>query len=266
MATKIKFKKVNALPASPTAADDGVYFVKAGAKYRLSVISAGVVFSWDAVSATLSEDVNGVKNFVSSPTVPTATTAQQAINKGQLDSAINTINTQLAAGLRTPVGLDCSGNPNTPANAKKGDTWLVTKAGKFGGASGIAVQVGDMIICTADTPTSGTTTTNFFVVESNLQASTETVAGYIRIATSSEATAGTDNTTALTPAKGKTLAENRINALAVLLTGNQTIAGVKTFSSSPVVPTATANNQAVNLGQVNTAISNAELQWGAEEW
>lgn len=39
----------------------------------------------------------------------------------------------------------------------------------------------------------------------------------------------------------------------VNLTGNQTVAGVKTFSSSPVVPTATTNTQAVNKAQMDTA-------------
>ena len=39
----------------------------------------------------------------------------------------------------------------------------------------------------------------------------------------------------------------------VNLTGDQTIAGVKTFSSSPIVPTATTNTQAVNKQQMDTA-------------
>ena len=39
----------------------------------------------------------------------------------------------------------------------------------------------------------------------------------------------------------------------VNLTGNQTLAGVKTFSSSPVVPTATTSTQAVNKAQMDTA-------------
>lgn len=39
----------------------------------------------------------------------------------------------------------------------------------------------------------------------------------------------------------------------VNLTGNQTIAGVKTFSSSPVVPTATTGTQAVNKAQMDAA-------------
>jgi hypothetical protein len=39
----------------------------------------------------------------------------------------------------------------------------------------------------------------------------------------------------------------------VNLTGNQTVAGVKTFSSSPIVPTATTTTQAVNKAQMDTA-------------
>lgn len=39
----------------------------------------------------------------------------------------------------------------------------------------------------------------------------------------------------------------------VNLTGDQTVAGVKTFSSSPIVPTATTNTEAVNKAQMDTA-------------
>lgn len=43
----------------------------------------------------------------------------------------------------------------------------------------------------------------------------------------------------------------------VNLTGNQTIAGVKTFSSPVVVPNGTANTHAVNLSQLNTKANQA---------
>ncbi|WP_180379585.1 hypothetical protein [Campylobacter devanensis] len=50
----------------------------------------------------------------------------------------------------------------------------------------------------------------------------------------------------------------KANANAVVtLTGNQTIAGVKTFSSPIVVPNATANTHAVNLAQLNTKANQA---------
>lgn len=42
---------------------------------------------------------------------------------------------------------------------------------------------------------------------------------------------------------------------AVGLTGDQTVAGVKTFSSSPVVPSATTSGQAVNKGQLDSSLS-----------
>lgn len=41
------------------------------------------------------------------------------------------------------------------------------------------------------------------------------------------------------------------------LTGNETVAGIKTFSSSPIVPTPTTATQATNKGSVDTAISTA---------
>lgn len=44
---------------------------------------------------------------------------------------------------------DCSANPNYPA-ASKGDYYLVSVAGKIGGASGVEVQAGDSFYATAD--------------------------------------------------------------------------------------------------------------------
>lgn len=41
----------------------------------------------------------------------------------------------------------------------------------------------------------------------------------------------------------------------VMLTGAQTIAGIKTFSASPVIPDATNANQAASKGQVDTALA-----------
>ncbi|EIE0709177.1 hypothetical protein LCU83_000522 [Campylobacter coli] len=41
----------------------------------------------------------------------------------------------------------------------------------------------------------------------------------------------------------------------VTKTGNETIAGVKTFSSPIVIPNATANNHATNLGQLNSKVA-----------
>jgi hypothetical protein len=43
---------------------------------------------------------------------------------------------------------DCSANPNYPA-AAKGDAYVVSVAGKIGGAAGVSVDIGDMYLATA---------------------------------------------------------------------------------------------------------------------
>lgn len=65
--------------------------------------------------------------------------------------------------------LDCSTNPNYPAGVKDW-YWRVSVAGKIGGASGIEVEVGDMIICTI-TNNGGTHAAvgaDFMIVEKNM--------------------------------------------------------------------------------------------------
>ena len=54
---------------------------------------------------------------------------------------------------------------------------------------------------------------------------------------------GVSNTEVIVPESGELTTKEYINNTAVKLTGNQTIADVKTFSSSPVVPTPTADFQ-----------------------
>lgn len=58
-------------------------------------------------------------------------------------------------GTIVPKGsIDCSGNPNYPA-ANAGDWYVVSVAGKIGGASGVDVDPGDFIICNVDGTPSG---------------------------------------------------------------------------------------------------------------
>lgn len=52
-----------------------------------------------------------------------------------------------------------------------------------------------------------------------------------------------------------TLSASDVNAVAT--TGNETIAGVKTFSSSPIVPTPTTDSQAAPKSYVDDAISSS---------
>lgn len=119
---------------------------------------------------------------------------------------------------------DASSNPNYPA-ASKGDTYVVTVAGKIGGASGVSVDVGDMYFATADNAggTQASVGASWSVLEHNLagallsgnnlsdvanaatafsnikQAATTTATGVVELATDAETTAKTDTTRAVTP-------------------------------------------------------------------
>lgn len=64
---------------------------------------------------------------------------------------------------------DCSTNPNYPS-ALKGDSYIVSVAGKIGGASGKSVDVGDVYFATADNAggTEASVGTSWSVLEHNL--------------------------------------------------------------------------------------------------
>lgn len=66
-------------------------------------------------------------------------------------------------------GTNCSANPNYPA-ASKGDAYVVTVAGKIGGASGTSVDVGDVYVASADNAggTQAGVGSSWFVLEHNL--------------------------------------------------------------------------------------------------
>ena len=67
-------------------------------------------------------------------------------------------------------GIDCSANPNYPA-ADAGNVYRVTVAGKIGGASGVNVEVGDRLECTADSTASGNQATvgaNWMISQVNI--------------------------------------------------------------------------------------------------
>jgi len=66
--------------------------------------------------------------------------------------------------------IDCSSNPNYPA-ADAGHTYRVSAAGKIGGASGPAVEIGDMLICVSDGAEAGTHASvgpNWTIVQANI--------------------------------------------------------------------------------------------------
>lgn len=70
--------------------------------------------------------------------------------QGLVEEALATLNAQRFRGYK-----DCSANPKFPA-ANAGDTYIVSVAGKIGGAAGYVVGVGDCLICTTDGAAEGT--------------------------------------------------------------------------------------------------------------
>jgi hypothetical protein len=79
------------------------------------------------------------------------------------------VNSAVTGLLDLKTTLDCSSNPNYPA-ASKGDCYPVTVAGKIGGASGVSVEVGDMIACLVDNAggTQAAVGSSWFILEHNL--------------------------------------------------------------------------------------------------
>lgn len=76
--------------------------------------------------------------------------ATQKATKAYVDGIIAAANALTYKGV-----LDCSTNPNYPAG-DSGDVWVVSVAGKVGGASGTTVDVGDMVMCKTDGTPTGT--------------------------------------------------------------------------------------------------------------
>jgi hypothetical protein len=125
--------------------------------------------------------------------IPDATSPNEPVSKQQFDTYNNSV-----GGNRS--GIDCTANPNYPV-AIKGDRFEVTFAGKIGGAAGIPVDQYDEIVCATasiagDQATVGS---NFYIVQGNVQRATQTTSGYVQLATSAEAVAGTDANKPLTP-------------------------------------------------------------------
>lgn len=167
----------------------------------------------------------------------------------EIISRLGTLSSAVQNGIKTPTGLACNTNPNYPASTK-GDSYKVTAAGKIGGASGPAVEVGDMIICTTDNGggTHSSVGSNFFIVQTNLDQATESTVGYAKIATNAQTDTGTDDTTIVTPKKLKYHTDGLVHK-----TGAETIAGLKTFSSIPVLPASnpSTDNQAARKKYVD---------------
>lgn len=119
--------------------------------------------------------------------------ATQKAVKSYVDGILGATN-----GLILKGGLDASGTNELPTG-NAGDTYKITVAGNFNGTTNL-MDVGNTVICYVDS-TAANTPANWIFLQSDIQASSETVVGYIEIATQVETDAETDDTRAVTPLK-----------------------------------------------------------------
>ncbi len=125
------------------------------------------------------------------PTAP-----NHAATKSYVDNLV-------ASGVNIIGVIDASTNPDYPAATGVGDAYHISVAGRIGGGAGPLVEPGDLVVATAinaggDHATVGS---DWIIMQTNVDAATETTAGIIRIATTPEVNTGTDDTIAVTPAK-----------------------------------------------------------------
>jgi len=163
---------LTALAGVTTAADKLIYATGADAFATTDLTSAGRALLDDAdasaqrttlglgTAATLASDTDTTLAANSDTRLAT----QKAI-KAYVDALIAASDAVVFRG-----ATDCSANPNYPA-ADAGHLYIVSVAGKIGGASGVTVEAGDMFICKLDSTASGDQATvgaNWSVIQTNI--------------------------------------------------------------------------------------------------
>ncbi len=138
----------------------------------------------------------------------TTTLATSAAIKSYIDTTIGSLG-NLEGGWDASSGSFPVGS-SPVAGTKKGDYWYTTVAGTVDGE---AFNIGDMIVAKIDNA-STSSKADWIRLEVNRDQATETVLGLVRLATQTEVNTGTDDTTAVTPLKLKTLLDNRTGGYA----------------------------------------------------
>jgi len=131
-----------------TKSDVGLSSVTNDAQIKKAASSTnGKIPKWNGTSGDALIDGYGIET----------TLAGGAGNLVTADAILAAINANIGANdaMVYKGALDCSANPNYP-EADAGDTYKVSVSGKIGGASGEAVEAGDMLIYTVDGTASGT--------------------------------------------------------------------------------------------------------------
>lgn len=130
--------------------------------------------------------------------------------KTYLNGTIETIAllSDVTSAVQLIGGYDAATNTpdldTAPSGLFKGDLFYVTAAGTFFTEP---LQIGDQLIAKIDSPT---LLTDWIIIQANLQPASETISGYIEIATQVETDLGTDDARAITPLKLATYLANKL--------------------------------------------------------
>mgnify|MGYP000247414347 CR=1 FL=1 len=129
--------------------------------------------------STAQQTALDLKANIASPAltgVPTAPTAAPGTNTTQIATTAFTI-AQVTAAIAANDAMvyqgtvDASTNPNYPAG-DAGHTYRISVAGNIGGASGPAVEVGDLLLCNTDATAAGnhaTVGSNWNIIQTNIE-------------------------------------------------------------------------------------------------
>lgn len=109
-------------------------------------------------------------------------------NNGNEFTPKNYVDGLIATCLKVATDTDCAANPNYPS-ALAGTTLKVSVAGKIGGASGLDVEVGHLIVCQVGTIAGDQAAVgaNWFILDRHRVTATDTTEGVVRKATAQEA-------------------------------------------------------------------------------
>lgn len=148
--------------------------------------------------------------------------------------SIKTYIDNTVAGLGNLEGGFAAGSstnfPSASGGTKKGDYWYVTSAGTV---QGVTLNIGDVLIANVDSA-SPTSSADWIFLESNRDQATETVLGVIKLATQAQTNAGTDDTTAVTPLKLKTLLDARVGGYAANIGNGSSLSYAVTHSLNTI--------------------------------
>ncbi len=161
----------------------------------------------NALVVDANEDTKGIAQIATNPEVMAGIDNNKIVTPAKLAAYV----ANKVTGLWKDKGLiDCSGNPNYPAGVA-GEAYTVNVAGKIGGVAGQNVGLRDVIYCNTTNAggTDAAVGNNWTILQANLEAATEVIAGYIRLASQDEVNTGESLTTAVSPRRLKDMLDAR---------------------------------------------------------